>query len=82
MTVRRVKRTSQRQSIDVSAELARRLSGVPGADFSACDDCGSALTPVMVKVGQQAEVCGIACLPCQTFAPVCVGVVMTEPVQR
>jgi hypothetical protein len=76
-----MKRSGTRRVIDVSAQLARRLSGVPEADFTACADCGSALTPVMVKVGNRAEVCGIACLPCQTFAPVLVGVVMVEPVQ-
>lgn len=82
MSARRVKRTGKRTLFDVTAALARRLSGVRGANFSACADCGSLLSPVFVMVGDRGEVCGVACLPCETFWPVLLGVVVAEPIVK
>jgi len=80
MTARRGKRTGKRTLMEEIAELPHRLSGVPDAVFTFCADCGSMLSPIIVKVGDQAEICCVACIPCQTSAEVLLGVVMAEPI--
>jgi hypothetical protein len=55
--------------------LAEALSGVEGASWILCGGCCKSLLPVVFSNGGSAEIIGLACVDCEAFLPVEVGIV-------